>query len=327
MFSPQYDPTQHFSPTFVRFADSLVQGLVDRYAIRNKRVLEIGCGKGEFLQRICAAGDNAGLGVDPSYDPNREVEPQAELQFLQESYTDQHAEFDPDWVCCRHTFEHIRDTGDFLDHLGRSLGGRTDRLYFFEVPDATRILTESAFWDVYYEHCNYFTPETLAWQFQHHGFEVLESSVDYDRQYVVLVARWTGNGKQNAEPQPADSISEFQSQVKQFNTNTQSQIQHWQDKLAQFAKQGPTAIWGGASKGVAFLTTLGVTDEVAYAIDVNPHKRDRFMPGSGHKTIHPDDMTPDTAPTNIVLMNPVYQNEVQDLLTQKGIRSTLTTIV
>jgi hypothetical protein len=28
----------------------------------------------------------------------------------------------------------------------------------FELPDVLRVLEEVAFWDVYYEHCSYFTP-------------------------------------------------------------------------------------------------------------------------------------------------------------------------
>ena len=30
-------------------------------------ILEIGCGKGEFLVQICEIGDNRGVGIDPTY--------------------------------------------------------------------------------------------------------------------------------------------------------------------------------------------------------------------------------------------------------------------
>ncbi|NJM57780.1 MAG: hypothetical protein HC857_10560 [Synechococcales cyanobacterium RU_4_20] len=35
-------------------------------------------------------------------------------------------------------------------------------MVYFEVPDAERIFAERAFWDVYYEHCSYFSPPSLT---------------------------------------------------------------------------------------------------------------------------------------------------------------------
>jgi hypothetical protein len=39
------------------------------------------------------------------------------------------------------------------------IGERDDTAVFFETPDAKRVLAEGAFWDIYYEHCSYFSPE------------------------------------------------------------------------------------------------------------------------------------------------------------------------
>src|SRR3712207_6943984 len=42
--------------------------------------------------------------------------------------------------------------------LFRSVGERPHTVVAIEVPDTLRVLTEGAFWDLYYEHCSYFTP-------------------------------------------------------------------------------------------------------------------------------------------------------------------------
>src|SRR5688572_26237379 len=47
-YSPDFEETQHFSPTFDAWARQLVERLVRDYGIRNKQVIEIGCGKGDF---------------------------------------------------------------------------------------------------------------------------------------------------------------------------------------------------------------------------------------------------------------------------------------
>ena len=54
-------------------------------------------------------------------------------------------------------------------------------------------------------------------------------------------------------------------------------------------------IWGAGSKGVAFLSMLGVGDEVDYAVDVNPGKHGMFMPGTGHEIVSPNRLEEATA--------------------------------
>ncbi len=47
----------------------------------------------------------------------------------------------------------------------------------------------SAFWDVYYEHCSYFSLGSLARLFRSTGFEVTGLHVEYDDQYLLVEAR------------------------------------------------------------------------------------------------------------------------------------------
>ena len=48
--------------------------MIDRYDIHGKDILEIGCGKGDFLIEICRAGGNRGVGIDPACLPDRVAE-------------------------------------------------------------------------------------------------------------------------------------------------------------------------------------------------------------------------------------------------------------
>ena len=60
---------------------------------------------------------------------------------------------------------------------------------FFELPDTERVLDECAFWDIYYEHCSYFTPGSLERLFRRSGFEVTRQWKAFDDQYLMLEAR------------------------------------------------------------------------------------------------------------------------------------------
>ena len=74
-YSHEYESTQAYSTTFVRFNSKLAEKLVDRYQMYGKRIIDIGCGQGEFLSMLCENGENTGIGFDPAYDPQRQLVP------------------------------------------------------------------------------------------------------------------------------------------------------------------------------------------------------------------------------------------------------------
>ena len=189
-YAVAYEETQGFSPRFRQFSRDLAARWVEQYDLRGKHVLEIGSGKGEFLVDMCELGVAGGVGIDPSYVDGRLTSPAARrITFLNEYYSDAHAPLTGDAVVCRHTLEHIHATGELVRTVKRSLAGRDGTVVLFELPDVLRVLHEVAFWDVYYEHCSYFTPGSLARLFRLNGFDVLNLELDYDGQYILIECR------------------------------------------------------------------------------------------------------------------------------------------
>src|SRR5713226_780766 len=70
-YSPTYEDQQCFSATFNVFHHNLTARLVKKYNLHNKDIVEVGCGKGDFLALLCELGDNRGVGIDPSFIPGR----------------------------------------------------------------------------------------------------------------------------------------------------------------------------------------------------------------------------------------------------------------
>ncbi|HKB15805.1 MAG TPA: SAM-dependent methyltransferase, partial [Planctomycetota bacterium] len=58
--SKRYEETQGFSPRYQAHSRALADRLIDRYDLRGRDVLDLGCGKGEFLALLCARGGNRG---------------------------------------------------------------------------------------------------------------------------------------------------------------------------------------------------------------------------------------------------------------------------
>jgi 2-polyprenyl-3-methyl-5-hydroxy-6-metoxy-1,4-benzoquinol methylase len=323
-YSSRYEETQGFSPCFNSFARSLAQQLIDRYDIHDKDVLEIGCGKGEFLMLMCQLGSNRGVGIDPAYVPGRLDNPMnLPIRFIQDFYSEKYAGLTADVICCRHTLEHIAPTMTFLRQLREAVESRPDTLIFFEVPDTLRVLKEGAFWDIYYEHCSYFTPGSLTKLFRSSGFDILDVSLDYDDQYLLLTAK-PGNGKMiSATDARKLSMDVFPSQVIDFQTTAVDRIERWQSTIDEIISGGgKVVIWGSGSKGVAFLTTLDCYHEIEFVVDINPYRHGKFIPGTGQCIVCPEFLKT-YLPDAVIVMNPIYCDEIQKELDHLKVRAKL----
>jgi SAM-dependent methyltransferase len=318
-YSARYEETQGFSPTFNAFARELAARLVATHDLRGRTILEIGCGKGEFLALLCELGGNHGIGIDPSYVPGRLTSPAAaRLRFIRDVYSERHHGVDADLVCCRHTLEHIGPAGEFVRCVRASLGERRGVPVVFEVPDVLRVLREGAFWDIYYEHCSYFTAGSLARLFRACRFDVVDLAVEFGGQYIVLTATPADRPTMPRLPLERD-LADLEQAVEGFARAGRAALARWTAALEGIRAGGGRAVlWGSGSKGVAFLTTLGVTDGIELVVDINPHKRGKFMPGTGQEIVAPAFLTR-YRPTHVLVMNPIYTEEIRRDLGHLGL--------
>jgi hypothetical protein len=73
---------------------------------------------------------------------------------------------------------------------------------------------------------------------------------------------------------------------------------------------------------VAFLTTLNTIDTIEYAVDINPHRHGKFIPGVG-KEIMPPEFLKTYQPDRIVVMNSIYCDEIGQMLKEMGVTAEL----
>lgn len=323
-YDASYEETQTFSPTFTAFQDSLIGRLMDRYALRGKRVVEIGCGKGTFLERLCELGGNEGIGIDPTSIQGRLTGPAAHrVRFINEFYGEHHGGIRSDFLCCRHALEHIPDVATFIRTIRRAVG-RSRTPIFFEIPDVLRVLRDTAYWDIYYEHCSYFTPGTFARLFEMNGFEVTDLRLEYDAQYVTLEAR--------AVDLPAPALSthwdrpeDVLQAVRAFERTIARRLAAWRAYFDDVRRTGKrVVIWGSGSKCVSFLTTIGVTNEIEYVTDVNPHRHGNFILGTGLEIVAPRFLL-DYRPDEVIVMNSIYRDEIAGMLADIGVAPVILT--
>ena len=324
VYSEQYEETQGFSGTFNAFNRTIAEELVSSYDIRGKTVLEIGCGKGEFLNLICEAGDNHGIGYDPSFVPARARSKQ-NIRFVQEFFTEDTRETAPDLLCCKMTLEHIGQTHRFLRSV-RTVANNQDSLIFFQVPNIDRILKEGAFWDVYYEHCSYFSATSLEHLFVRTGFAVERIWTGYGDQYLMILASPAQHGSDIVRGNE-EGVATIVDMCASFTAAAARSRAAWVGRLRNWAAAGQrTVLWGSGSKAVAFLTTLGVHDEIEHVVDINPYRVGKFLPGTGQRIVGPAFLR-EYRPDNVVIMNPVYLREVEQELARQRCEPKVYTIV
>lgn len=319
-YSGRYEETQGFSGTFQKFHQQLAERLIEKHALRDKDIIEIGCGKGEFLALLCSLGDNRGTGFDPGVDVERLADSPVAKQadFIADFYSEKYADHDADFYVCKMTLEHIHPTGDFIATVRRAIGDRLGTKVFFQIPESTRILRDCAFEDIYYEHCSYFTPESLRHLFASNGFAVDGIDTEYADQYLTIEGHAIAQAPV-ALDDSAHDLSEVTGLVASFPERYQAKREEWQSRLDSYARDSAKVVlWGGGSKAVAFLSAFDTNATVECAVDINPYRQGHFLPGSGLPIVGPEYLE-QLKPDVVVIMNAVYRDEIGADLAKMGL--------
>ncbi len=315
----RYEGSQGASAHFSQFARSLARTWVERHALAGKSVLEIGCGRGEFLRLLLREGIGQAVGLDPVAPPSEDGD--FPLRLLSRRFGASSLDIEAAAVVCRHTLEHIEEVGRFLSLLAQWARRGRDRVVLFEVPATERVLSECAFWDVYYEHCSYFTAGSLARAFRRAGFEVRRIERVYGDQYLILEAVAL-TGALSVEPPDGHFLAD----CLRFAREARQAIERCDRGLEALASAGaPLVLWQGASKTVGFLSSLQRADLVHSAVDMSVQRHGKFLPGSG-LPIHAPEALKAIQPRFVVLMNEIYANEVRATMDQVAPQATLLTV-
>lgn len=322
-YDPDYENSLHYSPRFQDYADSLAQGLIEKFSLHGKAIIEIGCGKGDFLKSLCKLGNNTGVGFDPSFEDNRDGQSQENFSVIKDFYSDKYSSYDADLICCRHVLEHIQYPATLLNTVKKAIGDRLESIVFFEVPDGAFTLKDLGIWDLIYEHCSYFTSNSLSYAFAKNGYTELGKESAFGGQFLGIEAKLNPTS-QDFEPARFDlpRNTALATAAAKFATNYQDKVSHWKKQLTEYAQTNKKVVlWGAGSKGVTFLNVMKSSGQVEYIVDINPHKQGRFVAGSGQEIVSPEFLMT-YQPDIVLVMNPIYQTEIQESLDKMGLNAT-----
>lgn len=313
-YDARYENALDFSPRFREHQDRTVERLVERYGLAGGTVVDIGCGLAGFLRRLCEAGVGRGVGFDPGRPDIREEPVGAGILTVHGRAFRAGDVPEARLVSARHVLEHLTDPVGFLAMAGE---GRRAALYL-EVPDGRFTVERLGIWDLIYEHVSYFTPSSLATAMALAGLRGTPPRSEYGGQFL-----WTEAVPGPAAPvrPDADLLEAFAGYARRHH----AMLEGWRGFTGRRREEGRRlALWGAGSKGVSFLNMLGLRagSGVGVAVDVNPRKAGTHIPGTGQRTVRPEELAA-APPDTVLVMNPEYMAEIAGTLERLGLRCEL----
>ena len=314
-YDPDYDSSLHFSGIFQEYIEALANLIVERYRLREKTVVEIGCGRGDFLRLLCARGVNRAIGFDPRYSYEiPDQEPGSSLSIRREFFPGTlSSTFEADFVCSRQTLEHVSDPREFVTAVRKAIGDREIPI-FFEVPNSLYTLRDGGIWDIIYEHCSYFSPVSLARIFWECDFEPIEVQETYGKQFVAIYAK---TGRISEKP-PILADPAIERLVDAFQENYKKKVEFWRCEMSTLkATRRKPIVWGAGAKAVTFLSLMR-SQSIEYVVDINPRKQGNFIGGTGQPIVSPEFLKR-YDPDVVILTNDHYSAEVRQMLEGLGL--------
>lgn len=289
-YDANYQNEQANSSIFKEHLNNISDIIIKHFWSRS--LIEVGCGKGYFLELLQGKGFKI-TGLDPAYEGNNAS--------VIKKYFSPEIGLQADVIILRHVLEHVQDPIKFLSNICASNGNQGK--IFIEVPCFEWICNHFAWYDVFYEHVNYFR----LLDFYNIFGEVIESGHTFGGQYLYVIADLATINPFIKNYKNFEFPKNFLKTVDQFAQKIQSKKRCVQ-KLS-------TAIWGASSKGVIFsLFMQRAGSNIDLVIDINPVKQGKYLAATGFQISSPELAIKKLVPgADIYIMNSNYLTEIKYL--------------
>ena len=267
------------------------------------RFIEIGCGDGSFLNHCSNYFKNV-VAIEPSKvfaDEAREKGFKVIETYISHDINNPfEAPFDA--FACRQVFEHIENPVDMFKGISNLL--KPGSVGLVEVPNGLRSLLESRFFDFFPDHTQYYSATSLVCFAKEAGFTTLSCKESFNRDYLELWVVYNPD------------FHKYCMNIELIRTNL---VIKFSEFIVNQSKNNKSiAIWGVGAKTLSLFPSLSIeiNEKIEYAIDSDPHKQEKYIPGTNIKVKPPEILKKSNIDTIIILALSYRQeikNSIQDL--------------
>lgn len=270
---------------------------VQKYSLRGKKVLEVGCGRGEFLSLMQQCGADT-YGLEHSEESvTHDVRNGLKVQrgFVENGAARvDGAPFDAFFIL--NFLEHLPDPNSTLKGICNNLADGAVGLV--EVPNFDMILQKNLFSEFMSDHLLYFTKETLNTTLRLNGFEIIDTNEVWHEYIISAVVK---------KREKLD-ISHFYKYQAQLKNEIEEYINRYENKKV--------AIWGAGHQALAVISLMDIAGKIRYVVDSAPFKQGKYTPVTHLPIVSPDTLDSDPVDA-VIVMAASYSDEVARLIRQK----------
>ena len=306
--------------------------------IHGRRIVEVGCGRGEFLRMWQNLAEDpegaAALARDQARDPLsgqpnaaplhlvglehkpslvEEANAVADKKYrVYEGFATgdvRYPEGPFDAFVQFNFLEHQPDPCDMLRNIGRNL--KPQALGLITVPSFEYILRYNGYYELLRDHIANYTEFTLQKLLQDCGFELLSMDL-VNRDTIEAIVR-------KADPDELSElhysgrlidVSALRDSYDRLSASVNAHIDHLSESHRTMA------IWGASHQGFTLAATTKLSGRVEYIIDSAPYKQGRFSPASHIPIVAPDYAVAHPV-DEILIVAPGYTDEIAGIIRER----------
>ena len=311
---------------------------MQEHHIHGRRIVEVGCGRGEFLRMWQNLAEDpegaAALARDQARDPLsgqpnaaplhlvgiehkpalvEEANAAADKKYrVYEGFATgdvRYPEGPFDAFVQFNFLEHQPDPCDMLRNIGRNL--KPQALGLITVPSFEYILRYNGYYELLRDHIANYTEFTLQKLLQDCGFELLSMDL-VNRDTIEAIVR-------KADPDELSElhysgrlidVSALRDSYDRLSASVNAHIDHLSESHRTMA------IWGASHQGFTLAATTKLGGRVEYIIDSAPFKQGRFSPASHIPIVAPDYAVAHPV-DEILIVAPGYTDEIASIIRER----------
>lgn len=286
-----------FSSDMRAFRAAQLARWVESHGLQGQRILEVGCGKGEYLELLSACGVQA-TGLEYAQASVAHCR-RAGLDVLRGFPTRAGGALPAESFAAFMTL-------NFMEHWPRpveTLRAIRDSLVpggigLVEVPNFDMVLQERLYSEFISDHLSYFTRDSFAFALHRAGFEVLSMDSVWHDYILSAVVRKRGPTDLSALTRHGATVTQaLRSFVGRFPPRT-------------------VAVWGAGHQALAVLALAELGSDIRYVVDSAPFKQGRFTPATHIPIVAPDHLAADPVEA-VIVMAAAYSDEVARLIRER----------